>query len=92
MKRAVSISLGSSQRDKRVEVSFGGETVEIERIGTDGDAEKFKRLLAELDGKVGAFGIGGVDLYIRLGRREYPLRAARKLVKNVMRGATWLRR
>ena len=37
MKRAVSISLGSSKRNKAVEVDLLGERVSIERIGTDGD-------------------------------------------------------
>ena len=35
MKRAVSISIGSSKRDKKVEVELLGEKVQIERIGTD---------------------------------------------------------
>lgn len=83
MKRAVSISLGSSSRDKRVVVTFRGEPVSIERIGTDGDVEKARRLFAELDGKVDAFGIGGVDLYIRIDEREYPLRAAFYLIQDV---------
>jgi len=83
MKRAVSISLGSSQRDKKVTARFGNETIQIERIGTDGDVEKARRLYLELDGKVDAFGVGGVDLYLRLDEREYPLRAALKLVEGV---------
>ncbi|MGQ9832824.1 MAG: quinate 5-dehydrogenase [Candidatus Villigracilaceae bacterium] len=83
MKRAVSISLGSSSRDKKVTVSLGGETIQIERIGTDGDVQKARRLYLELDGKVDAFGVGGVDLYLRLDEREYPLRAALKLVEGV---------
>ena len=40
MKRAVSISIGSSKRDKSVEVELLGEKVCIERRGTDGDMEK----------------------------------------------------
>jgi hypothetical protein len=83
MKRAVSISLGSSNRDKRVEVDFKGEKIIVERIGTDGDIEKAKQLYIDLDGKVDAFGVGGVDLYLRLDNREYPLRAALKLVEGV---------
>ena len=39
MKRAVSISLGSSKRDKAVEVDLLGERVRIERIGTNGDMD-----------------------------------------------------
>jgi hypothetical protein len=83
MKRAVSISLGSSKRDKKVTVKFKDEEILVERIGTDGDAEKARRMYLELDGKVDAFGVGGVDLYLRLDEREYPLRAALKLVSGV---------
>jgi len=83
MKRAVSISLGSSDRDKRVEVVFAEQRIIVERIGTDGDIEKAKRLYRQLDEEVDAFGVGGVDLYLRLEGREYPLRAALKLVEGV---------
>jgi len=83
MKRAISISLGSSKRDKKVIVKFKGEEIEVERVGTDGDAEKARRMYLELDGKVDAFGVGGVDLYLRLDDREYPLNAALKLVEGV---------
>jgi len=83
MKRAVSVSLGSSKRDKKVVIKFKDESIRVERIGTDGDTEKAKRLYAELDGKIDAFGVGGVDLYARLGEREYPFKAALKLVEHV---------
>lgn len=85
MKRAVSISLGSSKRDKHVVIQLNGVPVEVERIGTDGDIDKAKRLYAELDGQVDVFGVGGVDLYLRLEGREYPLRSALKLVEQVRR-------
>ena len=62
MKRAVSISIGSSSRDKKVEINLLGETVSLERIGTDGDMEKAAQLYGELDGKVDAFGVGGALL------------------------------
>jgi hypothetical protein len=83
VKRAVGISLGSSSRDKRVTVDLKGELISVERIGTDGNVDKARRLFAELDGEVDAFGVGGVDLYLRLGEREYPLRAPLKLVQDV---------
>jgi hypothetical protein len=83
MKRAVSVSLGSSARDKRVEVDFAGTPVCVERIGTDGDVQAARRLFATLDGQVDALGVGGTDLYLRLGQREYPLHAALKLVQEV---------
>jgi GNAT superfamily N-acetyltransferase len=85
MKRAVSVSLGSSARDKRVVVRFKGEPIRVERIGTDGNVPKAQRLFVELDGQVDALGVGGVDLYLRLGDREYPLHAALKLVQDVHR-------
>jgi hypothetical protein len=83
VKRAVSISLGSSARDKRVVVTLGDEQVVVERVGTDGDASEARRLFAELDGKVDALGVGGVDIHLRLDGREYPLRAALRLVQDV---------
>lgn len=83
MKRAVSVSLGSATRDKRVVIHFKDQPISAERIGTDGDVQRARRLFAELDGKVDALGVGGVDLYLRLDDREYPLRAALKLVQDV---------
>lgn len=83
MKRAVSISLGSSTRDKRVEVELLGERVLIERIGTDGDEAKAKALYRELDGKVDAFGMGGIDLVMGTISHAYPIRAAYRLIQDV---------
>lgn len=83
MKRAVSISLGSSKRNKSTEIELFGEQVVIERRGTDGDAEKATALFTELDGKVDALGVGGIELNIHAFGKLYPLRAAHKLVKNV---------
>lgn len=83
MKHAVSISLGSSKRNKATEIELFGEQVVIERRGTDGDAEKATALFTELDGKVDALGVGGIELNIHAFGRVYPLRAAHKLVRNV---------
>ncbi|HET89509.1 MAG TPA: quinate 5-dehydrogenase [Chloroflexi bacterium] len=83
MKRAVSVSLGSSSRDKKVIINLAGEQISVERIGTDGDVDAARRTFAELDGQVDALGVGAVDLYLRLEGREYPLRAALKLVQDV---------
>ncbi|GER79432.1 MAG: quinate 5-dehydrogenase [Anaerolineae bacterium CFX3] len=83
MKRAVSISLGSSKRNKKATIKFKDEEILVERIGTDGDVAKARQMYLELDGKVDAFGVGGVDLYLRLDDREYPLRAALKMVSGV---------
>jgi len=83
MKRAVSISLGSSTRDKAVEIELLGETVRIERIGTNGDEAKARQMFRELDGKVDAFGVGGIDLGVHTPWKFYPLHGALKLVQDV---------
>lgn len=83
MKKAVSISLGSSSRDKVAEIELLGETVQIERRGTDGDVAKAARLFSELDGQVDALGVGGIDLWIQLEKKRYNIRAAQKLLRGV---------
>ncbi len=83
MKRAVSISIGSSKRDKVVEVELLGEMVRIERIGTDGSMEKAAQLYRELDGKVDAFGVGGTDLGLTVGSKYYPLYSMQPMVRYV---------
>ncbi len=83
MKRVVSVSLGSSKRDKKVEAEFFGKQFLIERIGTDGDLRKFADLLKQLDGKVDALCFGGMDIWVRCGKRKYALREALKLAQLV---------
>jgi hypothetical protein len=83
MKRAVSISIGSSKRDKAVEIELMGEKVTIERIGTDGDMEKAAQLYKELDGKVDAFGVGGADLGLMVADKWYPLYSVKPMVRFV---------
>ncbi|MBM3143631.1 MAG: quinate 5-dehydrogenase [Chloroflexi bacterium] len=83
MKRAVSVSIGSSRRDKTVEIELLGERVSIERIGTDGDMEKAARLYQELDGKVDAFGVGGADLGALVDGKFYPFHSVQPMVRFV---------
>jgi hypothetical protein len=83
MKHAVSVSLGSSSRNKHVIVDLKGQTISLERIGFDGDVAAARRKFAELDGKVDVLGVGGVDLNLYLDERKYPLHAAWELVKDV---------
>lgn len=71
MKRVVSVSLGTSKRDKRQEVEILGEDFLIERIGTDGDIKKFAQMFKDLDGKVAALGVGGADIYVVVGKKRY---------------------
>ena len=83
MKRAISISLGSRTRDKKVSITLLGEEITIERIGTDGDVEKAIQLYNEMDGNVDAFGVGGIDLGLTVAGRYYPLYDAQQLVAGV---------
>jgi len=77
--RVVSVSLGSSSRDHAAETTFLNRAFRIERRGTDGDLHKARALIGELDGKVAAIGLGGIDLYLVAGARRY-----------IMRDAAWL--
>ena len=83
MKRIVSISLGSSTRDHQVVTHFAGEEVSIKRIGTDGNVQVLRQHLQELDGKVDAFGLGGTDLYIYAGDKQYTFKESKKLLQIV---------
>ncbi len=83
MKRAVSVSLGSSKRNKKVEIELLGERISLERIGTDGDMDAATDLFRELDGKVDAFGVGGTDLTLTVDERVYTLHSVQRLVKDV---------
>jgi hypothetical protein len=83
MKRAVSVSLGHSSRDKEVDVELYGQKVHIERRGVDGDIERATALFEELDGQVDALGVGGIDLWVEMGDIKFPITAAQKMVVNV---------
>lgn len=83
MKHAVSISIGSSKRNKAVEVNLLGETVRIERIGTDGDMEAAANKYKELDGKVDAFGVGGADLGALVDGKFFPFHSVQPMVRFV---------
>lgn len=83
MKRAVSISIGTSKRNKAVEIDLLGEHISIERLGTDGDMKKAAALFTELDGKVDALGVGGADLGMLVAGKWYPIQSVQYLVSGV---------
>ena len=85
MKRAVSVSLGSSKRDKAVEIELLGQPISIERIGMDGDMKKAAELFKELDGTVDAFGVGGADLGLMVDQKWYPLHSVSPMVKHIQK-------
>ena len=81
LKRVVSVSLGSSKRNHAVHAFIAGQEFRIERVGTDGDLTRAEQLIRDLDGKIDAFGLGGIDLYIQAGARRYILRDAVRLAR-----------
>ena len=83
IKEVVSVSIGSSRRDHEVEMDLLGESFRIRREGTDGDMEAARLRFNELDGEVDALGMGGTDLFLRAAGRDYYLRDAKKLVRDV---------
>lgn len=83
MKRAVSISIGSSKRNKAVEVNLLGQQISIERIGTDGDMEAAALKYKELDGKVDAFGVGGADLGLMVDGKWYELHSVTPVIRYI---------
>jgi len=83
LKKVVSVSLGSAKRNHRVSVELLGEEFEIDRVGTDGDFEKALSVLKELDGKVDAIGLGGIDVYLCVRDKRFVIRDGLKLVEAV---------
>ncbi|MDD4236949.1 MAG: quinate 5-dehydrogenase [Desulfotomaculaceae bacterium] len=83
MKRVVSVSLGSSKRDHKVVTELLGEKFEIARVGTDGDFNRALELLHELDGKVDAIGLGGIDVYLFVKEKRYAIKDGLRLLEAV---------
>ena len=83
MKRVVSISLGSSRRNKRVETVLRGQPIVLERIGADGDQKRMRQLFLDYDGQVDAFGFGGADLGLEVNSRYFPLHSVHSIIDGV---------
>jgi hypothetical protein len=81
MKHVISISLGSSQRNRSVEMTFAGIPFRVQRLGSDGDVARAAQLIADHDGKADAIGLGGVDRYLVAGGRFYELRDAARMAR-----------
>ena len=77
--RVVSVSLGSSSRDHTAHAHLLGRDWILERRGVDGDLNRAGELISELDGHVAAIGLGGIDISLRAGGRQYILRDGAKL-------------
>ncbi|MBA4370938.1 MAG: quinate 5-dehydrogenase [Coriobacteriaceae bacterium] len=84
MKEVVGVSTGSSKRDHTVELDLLGERFRISREGTDGDLDRAEARLRELDGKVDAIGMGGLDLFLNAAGRTYWFREGKRF-RNAVR-------
>lgn len=81
MKKIVSVSLGSSTRDHRAVVTLLGEEFDISREGVDGKLDAAIARVRELDGTVDAIGLGGIDVYLYAGSKQYALRDGVRLLE-----------
>lgn len=84
MKKILSISVGSSARDHTTKHVFLGQECELSRQGTDGDFEKAVQRYRDLDGKVDAFGAGGVEFFLQVANRRYYFRDVKR-IRNAIR-------
>jgi hypothetical protein len=81
MKKIISISLGSSKRDKIVNARFLGEEFVLERKGCNSDLKRMVEEIKKADGNADMITIGGIHInYITL-KSKVPFRDAKKLVK-----------
>ena len=79
MKKILSISVGSASRDHTTRKEFLGQLVELSRKGTNGDLRKAVELYKHFDGKVDAFGVGGLEFYLAVGDRRYYFREVQQI-------------
>jgi hypothetical protein len=85
VKRVVSVSLGSSKRDHKAMLRIESQPFCVERIGTDGSIPRAIELIQKLDGHVDAFGMGGIDLRVVAGDRDYFFRDAQRIARSAIR-------
>ena len=80
--RVLGVSLGSSKRDKTLEIIISGNEIQIERRGTDGSREKFREVILEANqnNSLDSIGIGGTDLYFILSSRVFPIKSSMRLI------------
>jgi hypothetical protein len=83
MKKVLSVSVGSSTRDHTTQHQFLDQEVWISRQGTTGDFEKAIELYKFYDGKVDAFGVGGLEFHLVVGNKKYPFREVNRIRKVV---------
>jgi len=83
MKKVLSVSVGSASRDHSTFHTFLGQKVELSRLGTTGDFDEAIALYKQYDGEVDAFGVGGLEFDLVVGKRKYPFREVQRIRKAV---------
>lgn len=76
----LSVSLGSSKRDKTSCVKVREKEFLVKRVGVDGDLNRFAQMFREWDGRAAVLGIGGADLYLWIDNQKYAFRQVKNLV------------
>jgi hypothetical protein len=79
VKKILSVSLGSPSRDHTTRHEFLGQECELSRQGTGADFDKALAMYREYDGKVDAFGVGGLEFYLGVGKRRYYFREGKRI-------------
>jgi hypothetical protein len=82
MKKVISVSLGSPERDWQVDTELGGEPFQIARRGVGLDYARYEAMIASLatDPEVAAIGFGGINRYLVADGIKYPIRRAEQMV------------
>ncbi len=70
-KEIASISLGPSSGDYAFNATLWGEEFHVQRLGTDGDVQRARALVAHFDGQVDAIGLGGMKIRFKIGPRTF---------------------
>ena len=81
MKKMVSISLGPGDLDYDFRTRFLGESFQVSRIGTDGDAGQVAKLLAARRDEADTLGLGMVREHYTVGTDHFVRPETRKLEK-----------
>ncbi len=81
MKKILSASLGSSEKNYQFTARFLNEKFQITRIGCDGDINKLKQTLRDFDGKVDAIGLGGISAHFKVSNTTHIHQEAQSIIK-----------
>ncbi len=63
------------------ELSIGPERVRLAREGMDGDMERARARIRELDGQVDALGLGGIDINLEVGGERFVIGDGQRLAE-----------